>query len=756
MGIKYPYFRQLDYMDCGPTCLKMIAACYGKHYSLDFLRSNSFITRSGVNLMGLSEAAEQIGFKTLSVKLTYKQLIEEVPLPCILHWNQEHFVVFYDIKNSRQGFFFNKPVSKLVIADPGHDLVVIDEQTFRNCWLQSNDQKGIALLVEPTPLFYQKEEEQRDKKNSFRFLFQYLRPYKKHVYQVFLAMIFGSLLSLIFPFMTQSVVDYGIHKQNYHFIHLILISQLLLFIGGTIVDILRNWILLHINTRVSVNMISTFLIKIMKLPLSYFESKNVGDLTQRINDHHRIEKFLTGSTLDTLFSLINLFVFSIILCAYNVKIFFIFFIGSALSVSWVLLFLKQRRNIDYKRFQQMRENQNSIYELITGMQEIKLNGCERSRRWEWERIQAKLFRVNIKGLALEQYQTVGASFVTQLKNILISYVAASAVINNEITLGIMLSISYMVGQMNSPLNQLISFVRSLQDAKLSLDRLSEVHTRSDEELNEDMTTGNAGYYGSLLSHSIKDFIDDNEKGITLKNVSFRYGTPKSAKVLDNINLHIQEGKTTAIVGSSGSGKTTLLKLLLKIYEPSDGVISVNGTNLQNFSHGYWRKNCGTVMQDGYIFSDSILRNIAVDGDNIDEGSLMESIRIANLQDVLRKMPLGLNTKIGSTGSGLSGGQKQRIFIARTVYRNPHYIFLDEATSSLDANNERVIMRNLDHFLQNKTVVVIAHRLSTVKNADQIIVLENGKIKETGTHLELIAQKEYYYELVKNQLELESA
>lgn len=754
MAIRYPFFRQLDLMDCGPTCLKMIAACYGKDYSLDYLRSNSFITRSGVNLLGLSEAAEQIGFKTLSVKISYRQLVEEAPIPCVLHWNQEHFVVFYEAKKRRRGLFSRKAGTKLVIADPGHGLVEIDEATFKKCWLQSNDEKGIALLLEPTPHFYEKEEEEKKAKSSFRFLAEYLHPYKKHVSYVFLAMIFGSLLSLIFPFMTQSVVDYGIHKQNFHFIHLILISQLLLFIGSTIVDMLRNWILLHINTRMSVSMISTFLIKIMKLPLSYFESKNVGDLSQRINDHHRIEKFLTGSTLDTLFSLVNLLVFSVILGAYSGKIFLVFFAGSILSVGWVLLFMKGRRNIDYMRFQRMRENQNSIYELITGMQEIKLNNCERARRWEWEKIQAKLFRVNIKGLALEQYQTIGSSFVTQLKNIIISYLTASAVIHSEITLGIMLSISYMVGQMNTPLNQLISFVRSLQDAKMSLDRLREVHTRSDEEPGEENNAGNTSYYTTMLNNAAIGL--EEEKGITLRNISFRYGGPKSALVLDQINLHIPEGKTTAIVGSSGSGKTTLLKLLLKIYDPTEGSIRINGADLHDFSHSNWRKNCGTVMQDGYVFSDSILRNIAVEGDNVDEEKLIEAIRVANLQDVLRKMPLGLNTKIGSTGSGISGGQKQRIFIARTVYRNPHYIFLDEATSALDANNERIIMKNLDHFLENKTVVIIAHRLSTVKNADQIIVMEDGKIKEMGNHKELVAQRGHYYELVKNQLELEAA
>lgn len=765
MGKRYKYYRQLDYMDCGPTCLKMIASYYGKEYSLDYFRANAYITRSGVNLLGLSEAAEKVGFRTLSVKLTYGQLIEEAPLPCILHWNQEHFVVLYDIRKG--GFFRRKKDERFVVGDPGHDLVTIDKATFRKCWISTSDDKGIALLLEPTAEFYKKNEEYNSNTGGFKFLFQYLKPYRKYIIQLLLGMIFGSLLSLVFPFLTQSLVDYGIRRQNFNFIYLVLFSQLLLFLGGMAVDMIKNWIFLHMNTRISVTIISNFLAKLMKLPISFFESKNIGDITQRINDHRRVESFLTGSTLNTVFSFVNIFIFSFVLGTYDLTILSVFLVGSLLSIGWVMLFLHKRKDLDYMRFQRMRENQNNIYELITGMQEIKLNNCERSRRWEWERIQAKLFKVSLKSLALEQYQEVGSSFVTQLKNILISFIAALAVINNEITLGIMLSISYIVGQMNGPLSQIITFLRSVQDAKISLERLSEIHDRPNEELDELVTVGKVDKElfeiseSSVVSNGGSSMIlyssfDNVSRGICLRDISFRYGLPNSPLVLDHINLHIPEGKVTAIVGSSGSGKTTLLKLLLKFYEPAEGEILVNGINMNDLSAKEWRKICGTVTQEGYIFSDTIARNIAVDGERIDEEKLIHAVKVANIQDYIRKLPLGFTTKIGNTGSGLSGGQRQRIFIARAVYKNPKYLLFDEATSALDANNEKIIMNNLSQFFKGKTVVVIAHRLSTVKNADQIIVLENGKIKEIGTHIQLVAKKGRYFELVKNQLELEAA
>nr|WKN34020.1 peptidase domain-containing ABC transporter [Tunicatimonas sp. TK19036] len=759
MKQKYKYYRQLDYMDCGPTCLRMIAAHHGREFSLDYLRANSYITRSGVNLLGLSEAAEKLGFRTLAVKLTIDQLIEEAPLPCVLHWNQEHFVVLYGHKT---GSILRKG-DQFIIGDPGHNLVKIDRETLKKCWVSTDDGRGVALLLEPTAFFYKNEyEDAKPNTSGFKFLLKYLKPFRRYITQLLIGMTFASLLSLVFPFLTQSLVDHGVMRQNVGFIYLILFSQLLLFVGSIAIDMIKSWILLHVNTRISVTIISDFLLKLMRLPINFFETKNIGDITQRISDHHRIEKFLTGSTLSMFFSIINLVVFSVVLGIYNMNILLIFLVGSALSVVWIVLFLKQRKNLDYIRFQRQRENQNTIYELITGMQEIKLNNCERARRWEWERIQAKLFKVNIKGLALEQYQEVGSSFVTQLKNILISFVAAMAVINNEITIGMMLSISYIIGQMNGPLNQVISFVRTMQDAKISLERLSEIHNRPDEEVDQATTLGKTMPILGLDMNNEHQFNSDGASlasvgpGITLQNLSFRYGTPKSPLVLDDISLQIPEGKVTAIVGSSGSGKTTLLKLLLKFYDPTEGTILVNNADMRDLSAKEWRKKCGTVMQDGYIFSDTIATNIAVDGQRIDEERLMHAVHVANVQDYIRKLPLGFTTKIGNTGIGLSGGQRQRVFIARAVYKDPHYIFFDEATSALDANNERVIMNNLNHFFQGKTVVVIAHRLSTVKNADQIVVLEHGKVKEIGNHRQLVDQRGRYFELVKNQLELESA
>jgi ATP-binding cassette subfamily B protein len=766
MNSKFKFFRQLDFMDCGPTSLKMVAAFHGKDYSIDFLRASSYIQRSGVSLNGISEAAEKIGFKTLKVKLTVEQLMSQAPLPAILHWNQDHFVVIYQIRRSFWAFlpWLKEKDEKIVIADPGHDLVVVDKTTFLKCWASDDNKKGIALLLEPTPEFYQKQDANPQTKTGFSFLFSYLTPYKKYLTQIFIGMIFGSILSMIFPFLTQSLVDFGIHRHNMGFIHLILLSQLLLFIGGVAVDMIRNWILLHISTRVSVTIISNFLVKLMQLPISFFETKNVGDITQRIQDHHRIETFLTGTTLNTFFSIINLIVFSVILGIYSTTLLSIFFVGSALSVLWIMIFLKQRKNLDYNRFQQMRENQDSIFELITGMQEIKLNNCEKARRWDWERIQAKLFKINIKSLALEQYQEAGVTFFTQLKNIMISYVAATQVIDNKISLGVMLSISYIIGQMNGPLSQLMIFVRSIQDAKISLERLGEIHNKPNEESDEEHSfekLNDTIHTNSLLSDNyihhndptLSLFNNRNTKGICLQNTSFRYGGPSSSMTLNKLNLLIPEGKITAIVGTSGSGKTTLLKLLLKFYSLTEGNIFVNGSDLTNMSAKKWRNECGVVLQDGYIFSDTIARNIAIDGQKIDEDRLIEAIRVANLQEYLKRLPLGLATKIGSSGSGLSGGQRQRIFIARAVYKNPKYIFFDEATSALDANNERVIMENLNVFFQNRTVVVIAHRLSTVKNADQIIVLENGEIKEVGNHQKLTTKRGVYFDLVKNQLEL---
>jgi ATP-binding cassette subfamily B protein len=715
-------------MDCGPTCLKMVAEFYGKKYSLQNLRAKSYITRAGVSMLGISDAAEAIGFRSMGVKASLEKLVEEDPVPFIAHWKQEHFVVVYKLSKTH-----------VFVSDPAHGHVKYTHDEFAKQWAsskQDGENVGVALLLEPAPDFYEKDDEKHDR-TSFAFLLQYLRPHKKFLVQLALGMLLGSLLQLIFPFLTQSVVDIGINTQNLNFVYLVLIAQLVLFIARMVTDFIRGWILLHISTRVNISLISDFLIKLMKLPVGFFDTKLIGDLMQRIGDHQRIESFLTSETLNILFSLFNLVIFGAVLAFYSWAIFFVFLVGSLLYIGWILLFMKKRRELDFKRFQQASDNQSNLYQLITGMQEIKLNNCEKQKRWEWERIQAKLFKVSIKGLALSQYQQAGSVFFNEGKNILISIIAATSVISGDMTLGMMMAVQYIIGQLNSPIAQMITFMQSMQDAKISLERLGEIHEKDDEE--------------DVDQPKLMELPE--QKDIQIKDLMFQYEGPHSPKVLDNINLEIPQNKVTAIVGASGSGKTTLLKLMLGFYPPVQGKINVGKTGLENFSQRMWRDKCGVVMQDGFIFSDGIAKNIAVSDEIVDRQKLLEAVKVANIQEFVEELPLSYNTKIGQEGSGISQGQKQRMLIARAVYKNPEYIFLDEATNALDANNEKVIMENLQEFFKGRTVVVVAHRLSTVKNADQIVVLEKGKIVEVGNHKELAAKKGAYYELVKNQLEL---
>lgn len=725
---KFPFYQQFDAMDCGPSCLRMVAKYYGKHFSTESLREKSFITREGVSLLGISDAAEAIGMRSMGVKITYEQLKKEAPLPCIAHWGQEHFVVVYKIARG-----------VVYVADPAYGRLEYAEKEFKEKWISTVDdgeKKGVCLLLQPTPDFYQ-EADEKVKRTGFHFVLNYLKPYRKLVIQLILGFFLGSIIQLALPFLTQSVVDIGINTQNIGFIYLVLLAQLVLFISRMSVEFIRSWILLHISTRINISIISDFLIKLMKLPLGFFDTKMIGDILQRIEDHDRIERFLTAQSIGILFSVFSLVVFAIVLAVYSWTIFFIFLIGSVLYFVWIYVFMKRRRELDYRRFNKLSENQSKLIQIINGMQEIKLNNYEKEKRWEWERVQAGLFKVSVKSLALQQYQDAGSVFINETKNILIIIISATAVVNGELTLGMMLAIQYIIGQLNSPLRQLIQFMHNAQDAKISLERLAEIHDKKDE-------SGTQASYVRMLPEN---------KSISISNLVFQYEGPRSPKVLNEINLDIPENKTTAIVGVSGSGKTTLIKLLLGFYPPVAGDIKIGGTRLANFSPKMWRDKCGVVMQDGFIFSDSIAKNIVVNDEIPDQERLLNAVKMANIQDYIESLPLSYNTKIGQEGVGLSQGQKQRILIARAIYKVPEYLFFDEATNALDANNEKLIMENMETVSAGKTVVVVAHRLSTVKNADQIIVLDQGEIVEKGTHDKLISNKGKYFELVKNQLEL---
>ena len=728
---QFPHYIQLDSMDCGPTCLRMITKFYGRSYSLQYLREHAFITREGVSMLGISDAAEQIGFRTMGVRVTLGQLNTELPLPCILHWNQRHFVVCYKIKNG-----------KYYIADPASKRLVYEKEEFEHCWFSTQVEgkdTGTALLLEPGPEFYDREEDVKDKKRELSFFFRYLTPYKRELFQLILGMLTGSILQLIMPFLTQSLVDTGIRDGNLSFITLILIAQVVIFVAQLSVGFIRSWILLHMNTRINIALISDFLAKLMRLPLHFFDTKMVGDIMQRIGDHNRIESFMTGSSISALFSFVNFIVFGFVLAYYDLTILGLFLFGNGLYVAWVLAFMRYRRELDIKRFAQAASEQSNLFQLVTGMQEIKLNNCETEKRWEWERIQVKLFKISIKGLALGQYQQLGSVFFNQTTNILISFLAARAVVFGEMTLGMMMSLTYIVGQLTAPIEQFIGFARSFQDAKISLERLGEIHQREDEE--------------QTLALKVNALPDN--RALQIEDVSFSYDGADRDYVLEHINLTIPQHKVTAIVGASGSGKTTLIKLLLGFYEPNKGNIKVGDLSLKNMNPHVWRARTGCVMQDGFIFSDSIAKNIAIGAEVIDKERLLHAVTVANIRDFIDSLPLGYNTKIGMEGNGVSQGQRQRILIARAVYKNPEFIFLDEATNALDANNEREIMEHLHQFYKGRTVVVVAHRLSTVRDADNIVVLDKGQVVEEGTHEELTARRGVYYKLVKNQLELGS-
>ena len=716
-------------MQCGISCLGMICRHYGKKAPLRVLEEHCQASKDGISLKSLADLCETLKMDYTAGKAGLADL-PDCPLPCILHWNQNHFVVLYRIDGNGERFW---------IADPAKGKYRLNREEFSRHWLStsSNDtEKGVAMFVQKTAEFDNLNIEDFENRRSFRFLWKYILQYRRYFLQIILGLGLGCVLQLIMPFLTQWIVDIGISHRDIKFIWLVLLGELMIVTGRTVTDFIRRWLLLHISMRINISIVSDFFIKLLKLPMSFFETKLLGDLLQRMGDHTRIQTFLTNQVLGIVFTVLSFIVFGVVLFVYDIQVFCIFFLGCLVYGIWIAHFLDKRKVLDYQLFEQQAISQNRTYQFITNIPEIKLQDCERRRRWEWEDAQAELFGVQMKAMKLQQTQEAGSVFINEIKNILITVFAATAVIDGQITLGAMLAIQYIVGQLNSPVEQLMQFVYSLQDVKISLERINEVHEAENEESRKNCCRE--------FSHG---------KSIKLENVDFKYDIHSLRNTLTDISFTIPEGKVTAIVGASGSGKTTLIKLMLGYYPALNGKITVAGNDINGYDLKWWRRHCGVVMQEGVIFSESIARNIAVNDGEIDLERLENAARIACIHDYVMSLPLKYNTLIGRDGVGLSEGQKQRIRIARAVYKNPDFIFLDEATNSLDAQNERHIVDNLEKFYNGKTVIIVAHRLSTVKNADNIVVVDGGRIVETGTHRDLIDRKGAYFNLVSNQLEL---
>lgn len=737
--MKFKTYQQLDSSDCGATCLKMVAKHYGRNVDLNYLRDLSYLNRDGAPLLGINDAAERIGFRCTAVRSSLEKFMKNTILPCIVYWRDSHYIVVYKTKIRKEG---ERLVGKIYVADPAYGKIVYSVEEFVNGWKskESEDDKGIFLMLVPTLDFYKFEREEGEEitnKKKLSYFFYYLKPYKKLFIQVILGMVLALSFSFIMPFLSQAVVDKGIMNSNLQFIYLVLVAQLILSVSELVVGFIQSWILLHTTGRINIALISDYIAKMLNLPINFFNTKSTGDIMQRIGDHSRIQSFFTSSTIGILFSFVSFFVFAIILAYYNLQMLLIFLVGHTLYVAWVLSFMRIRRDLDFKRFDKASKNQSSLIELIKGAEEIKLSGAEQKMRNRWEFIQADLFKLGMKGLKISQIQTSGSFFLSSATNIVLTSLSAYLVISGEITLGMMMSLSYILGQLKGPVSSFIGFVHSFQDAKISVERLSEIHFQKDE--NEQLEE--------------KDFQLPESKDIRVEDLTFSYMGEKIEPVLKNIHVVIPRNKITAIVGESGSGKTTLIKLLLGYYQPLKGSIHIGNQHLKNMDMKFWRSQCAAVMQDGFIFSGTVTENVGVSDQVIDKNRVIEACKQASIHEFIEELPAGYNTKIGEQGSGISQGQRQRILIARAIYKNPHFIFLDEATNALDANNEKTVIENLNRFMVDRTAVIIAHRLSTVKHADQIIVLDRGEIAETGNHQELIEKKGIYYHLVKNQLEL---
>lgn len=723
---RFPVEYQMDSQDCGPASLKIIAKHFGKFYSLQFMRDRCGITKEGVSLLDLSIGAESIGLRTLAIKCTTNDVVNSIPFPAILFWKNSHFVVVY-----------HSDKKHIWVSDPAKGRIKYSHEEFKQGWYQKGEKRGVLLAVEPTAEFKDSKAEREQKKNSFSSILKYFFPYKHNFGLIFIIMLVVTALQGMLPFISKAVIDVGIRTSDIKFIHMVLIGNISILLSIMIFNVLRDWILLHITARVNIALISDYLIKLMKLPVTFFENKLMGDILQRAQDHERIRSFIMNNSLALIFSTFTFVIFAIILLIYNAVIFYIFLAGSILYVCWVLLFLSIRKKLDWEYFELLSRNQSYWVETVSAIQDIKIYNYEKYRRWKWEEIQARLYHVNKRVLAITNAQNLGAQFIESIKNMGIVFFCAMAVIKGDITFGVMISTQFIIGMLNGPLVQFINFVVGAQYAKISFLRINEIRQLEDEE--ELLSIGNT----SILPE---------KKTIRLENVHFQY-TQNSPLVLRNIYLQIPEDKITAIVGGSGSGKSTLLKLLVRLYKPSYGEIKMDTMNVNAINLHQWRNLCGVVMQDGKMFSDTILNNIVLDADRIDYDWLREVCRIAQIEDEINAMPKGFETIVGETGRGLSGGQKQRLLIARALYKNPKFLFLDEATNALDSINERKIVDALNNAFQQRTVVVIAHRLSTIRNADQIVVLDKGFIVEAGNHQTLMEKKGHYFELVSSQMQI---